>query len=68
VTSLLGAFAKSPKAPIKLVMSACAHVSVPLALDVVPRTFMLGTSVKICPENPNLIKIGKTYLILYYFK
>jgi hypothetical protein len=35
------------------------HVSAPLPVDVCPWNWMLGTFMKICRENPSMVKTGK---------
>jgi len=42
----------------------CPHLSMRRPLDGFPLNFVLGTSVKICPENPDVVKIGQKYQAL----
>jgi hypothetical protein len=45
--------------------SVCPHASARLPLDRFPWNLILGTCMKICPENPSLVKIGQTYRVFY---
>ena len=45
--------------------SVCPHVSARLPQDGFPWNFMMGTSIKICRETPNFVKIEQKYWALY---
>ena len=45
--------------------SVCPRASARRPLDGFPLNIILGTSVKICSENPNLVKIRQKYRALY---
>jgi hypothetical protein len=65
VQSFLGAFVLSKHVHISFVMSVCPHVSALLSLDGFSWNFMLQTLMKICVQNPNLVKIRQNYQALY---
>jgi hypothetical protein len=46
-------------------LSVCPHVLARLSLDGLPYNFDIGDFMKICPENPNFVKIWQKYRELY---
>ena len=65
IPHFLGTFTKSWEVPISLIISlhssVCPTVSTKPQLDVFMWNLPLANCIKICNENPNLMKIGKTY-------
>jgi hypothetical protein len=53
--------AKTTCHPCHFRPSSCPHVSTRLSLEGFSRNLILRTSMKVCRENPNLVKIGQKH-------